>query len=94
MTSIPVLSATEAAAWDTVSRTQFRIPSRVLMEAAGRATVQVLIAEFPDVVTQGDRHHARNVDNFSQSHNHLLIAGQARKPDPSVEFLPLTRPPS
>jgi NAD(P)H-hydrate epimerase len=50
---IPVLSATEAAAWDTVARTQFRIPSRVLMEAAGRAAAQVLVREFPEVVTRG-----------------------------------------
>jgi len=53
MNSIPVLSATEAAAWDSVARTQFRIPSRVLMEAAGRATAQVLLTEFPEIVTQG-----------------------------------------
>jgi ADP-dependent NAD(P)H-hydrate dehydratase / NAD(P)H-hydrate epimerase len=50
---IPVLSATEAAGWDTVARTQFRIPSRVLMEAAGRAAAQVLVGEFPEIVAQG-----------------------------------------
>jgi hydroxyethylthiazole kinase-like uncharacterized protein yjeF len=50
---IPVLSASEAAAWDTVARTQFRIPSRVLMEAAGRAAAQVLIREFPQIVVEG-----------------------------------------
>jgi len=48
-----VLSATEAAAWDTVARTQFRIPSRVLMEAAGRAAAQVLVGEFPEIVARG-----------------------------------------
>ena len=53
MNPIPVLSATEAASWDTVSRTQFRIPSRVLMEAAGRAAAQILIREFPEVVVRG-----------------------------------------
>lgn len=47
MNPIPVLAATEAAAWDSAARTQYRIPSRVLMETAGRAVVQVLIAEFP-----------------------------------------------
>ncbi len=53
MNPIPVLSATEAAAWDTVSRTQYRVPSRVLMEAAGRATAQVLVQEFPATVAGG-----------------------------------------
>src|SRR5712691_6629380 len=50
---IPVLSAAEAAAWDTAARTQYRVPSRVLMEAAGRACAGVLVKEFPDVVTRG-----------------------------------------
>ena len=53
MNPIPVLSATEAAAWDTLARTQYRIPSRVLMEAAGRAATQIMISEFPEVVTRG-----------------------------------------
>lgn len=50
---IPVLSAGEAAAWDSVARTQYRIPSRVLMETAGRAVAQILRAHFPDAVTRG-----------------------------------------
>src|SRR5207302_10894388 len=50
---IPVLSATEAAAWDSAARTQYRIPSRVLMEAAGRAVAQVLVREFADVISRG-----------------------------------------
>jgi len=50
---IPVLSATEAAAWDTAARTQYRIPSRVLMETAGRAVAQVIAREFPEVLTRG-----------------------------------------
>jgi len=50
---IPVLSATEAAAWDSAARTQYRIPSRVLMEAAGRAVAQVIVREFSDVITRG-----------------------------------------
>ena len=53
MNPIPVLSASEAAAWDTAARTQYRVPSRVLMETAGRATVQVLVAELPDAITGG-----------------------------------------
>ena len=47
MNPIPVLSASEAAAWDAAARTQYRIPSRVLMETAGRAIVQVLVGEMP-----------------------------------------------
>jgi NAD(P)H-hydrate epimerase len=50
---VPVLSASEAAAWDSAARTQYRIPSRVLMDAAGRAAAQALLAEFPSVVTGG-----------------------------------------
>jgi len=50
---IPVLSASEAAAWDAAARTQYRIPSRVLMETAGRAIVQVLVTEMPDALTGG-----------------------------------------
>jgi len=53
MNPIPVLSATEAAAWDTAARTQYRIPSRVLMEAAGRAAAQLVAREFPEIVTRG-----------------------------------------
>ena len=53
MNPIPVLSATEAVTWDSVARTQYRIPSRVLMEAAGRAVAQVIAREFPEVITRG-----------------------------------------
>src|SRR2546430_9468828 len=34
-------------------RTQFRVPSRVLMETAGRAAASVLLAEFPAAQTGG-----------------------------------------
>ncbi|HWC73327.1 MAG TPA: NAD(P)H-hydrate dehydratase [Gemmatimonadales bacterium] len=47
MNPIPVLSASEAAAWDSAARTQYRVPSRVLMETAGRAVAQVLVAKMP-----------------------------------------------
>jgi hydroxyethylthiazole kinase-like uncharacterized protein yjeF len=50
---IPVLSATEAAAWDSAARTQYRIPSRVLMEAAGRAVALVIAREYPAVLARG-----------------------------------------
>jgi NAD(P)H-hydrate epimerase len=50
---IPVLSATDAAAWDSAARTQYRIPSRVLMEAAGRAVAGVLVRDYPAVLTRG-----------------------------------------
>ena len=53
MNPIPVLSASEAAAWDAAARTQYRVPSRVLMETAGRAIVQVLVAELSDAASGG-----------------------------------------
>jgi NAD(P)H-hydrate epimerase len=51
--TIPVLSAAEAAAWDAAARTQYHIPSRVLMESAGRAAATVLAREFPDALERG-----------------------------------------
>jgi hydroxyethylthiazole kinase-like uncharacterized protein yjeF len=51
--SVPVLSASEAAAWDAAARTQYRVPSRVLMETAGRAVVQVLVTELPAAISGG-----------------------------------------
>ena len=53
MMTIPVLSAAEAAAWDAAARTQYHIPSRVLMESAGRAAAAVLAREFPDALERG-----------------------------------------
>src|SRR5207244_8623702 len=51
--AIPVLSATEAAAWDSAARTQYRIPSRVLMETAGRAVAYLIVRDYPAVLTRG-----------------------------------------
>jgi NAD(P)H-hydrate epimerase len=53
VTTVPVLSATEAAAWDAAARTQYHIPSRVLMESAGRAGAAVLVREFPGALERG-----------------------------------------
>ncbi len=53
MNPVPVLSASEAGAWDSAARTQYRVPSRVLMETAGRALVQVLVGEMPSAVGGG-----------------------------------------
>lgn len=50
---VPVLSASDAAAWDSAARTQYRIPSRVLMEAAGRAAAHVLVRDYPETMTRG-----------------------------------------
>ena len=51
--SIPVLDATQAADWDERARTAHDIPSRVLMEAAGRATADVLAREYPEALANG-----------------------------------------
>ncbi len=53
MTGVPVLAAAEAAAWDSLARTQYRISSRVLMESAGRAVAAVLVREHPEVLERG-----------------------------------------
>jgi NAD(P)H-hydrate epimerase len=50
---IPVLNATQAANWDERARTAHDIPSRVLMEAAGRATADVLAGEYPEALADG-----------------------------------------
>lgn len=53
MNTIPVLSAAEAAAWDAAARTQYHVPSRVLMESAGRASAAIVAREFPAVIERG-----------------------------------------
>jgi len=51
--AIPVLSAAEAAAWDAAARRQYHIPSRVLMESAGRASAAIVVREFPETIGRG-----------------------------------------
>jgi NAD(P)H-hydrate epimerase len=46
MSVIPVLSATEAAEWDQAAREYAKIPSRVLMESAGRAVAHSVAREY------------------------------------------------
>jgi len=53
MPHIPVLNAAQAADWDARARTAHAIPSRVLMEAAGRATADVLAREYPGPLVDG-----------------------------------------
>jgi len=49
----PVLSATEATAWDRSAQADAAIPSRVLMESAGRASVAVLTRHYEHALSQG-----------------------------------------
>jgi len=53
MTNIPVLDAVQAASWDETARDQANIPSRVLMESAGRATANVIAREYQSVLRDG-----------------------------------------
>jgi len=50
---IPLLSADQAAAWDRAAREDAKIPSRILMESAGRAVAAVLAKEHVHALTQG-----------------------------------------
>ncbi|HXV86670.1 MAG TPA: NAD(P)H-hydrate dehydratase [Gemmatimonadales bacterium] len=47
------MDAAQAAAWDERARATAKIPSRVLMESAGRAAAQVLAAEFGQALGHG-----------------------------------------
>ncbi|MBE0593005.1 MAG: hypothetical protein IH616_11465, partial [Gemmatimonadales bacterium] len=51
--TVPVLNASQAAEWDARARTEALIPSRVLMEAAGRAIAAVAAREYPDPIRAG-----------------------------------------
>jgi hydroxyethylthiazole kinase-like uncharacterized protein yjeF len=53
MNVVPVLSAAEAAAWDRLARERAAIPSRVLMESAGRAAAGVLAREYGRALDRG-----------------------------------------
>lgn len=50
---IPVLTAAESAAWDERARTEAAIPSRVLMESAGRGAAGVIAREFAGALDRG-----------------------------------------
>jgi NAD(P)H-hydrate epimerase len=50
---IPVLDASQAIAWDSRARTAGRIPSRVLMESAGRGIAGVVAREFGPELRKG-----------------------------------------
>ncbi|MBI4503706.1 MAG: NAD(P)H-hydrate dehydratase [Gemmatimonadetes bacterium] len=50
---IPVLSAAQAAAWDERARLEAGIPSRVLMESAGRGVARVVAREFGADLSRG-----------------------------------------
>jgi NAD(P)H-hydrate epimerase len=53
MINVPVLSAAEAGQWDQVARESARIPSRVLMESAGRAVAASAAREYKPRLASG-----------------------------------------
>lgn len=53
MSVVPVLSADEAAGWDRMAREHFAIPSRVLMESAGRAVAAAVAREYAGRLSAG-----------------------------------------
>ena len=53
MTKIPVLDAVQAASWDEIARDKANIPSRVLMESAGRAAANVVAREYASRLRDG-----------------------------------------
>ncbi|OYV67233.1 MAG: NAD(P)H-hydrate epimerase, partial [Gemmatimonadetes bacterium 21-71-4] len=53
MSVVPVLSAAEAGEWDRLAREYAKIPSRVLMESAGRAVAAAVAQEFGPRLSQG-----------------------------------------
>jgi hydroxyethylthiazole kinase-like uncharacterized protein yjeF len=53
VTTVPVLSSSEAAEWDRLAREYARIPSRVLMESAGRAVAVAVARECKPRLASG-----------------------------------------
>ena len=53
MITVPVLSAAEAGEWDRLAREQAGIPSRVLMESAGRAVAAAIAREYKPRLASG-----------------------------------------
>lgn len=53
MSVVPVLSAAEASEWDRLAREVAHIPSRVLMESAGRAVAVAVAREFGPRLADG-----------------------------------------
>ena len=56
MIRLPVLDAAQAAQWDERARETAKIPSRVLMETAGRGVAWVIGREFgPEARAAGSK---------------------------------------
>jgi NAD(P)H-hydrate epimerase len=53
MSVVPLLSAAQAAEWDHIARDAAKIPSRVLMESAGRAVAAVLARTYDRELARG-----------------------------------------
>ncbi len=53
MNAVPVISAAEAGQWDRVARESAHIPSRVLMESAGRAVAAAVAREYKPRLASG-----------------------------------------
>ncbi len=54
MSLLPVIDAAQAAAWDRRAREVAKVPSRVLMESAGRGAAQVVARHFGDKLASSE----------------------------------------